>query len=85
MNQATVQDFVNRNWARLSALDRTYWATEYQRNGSRAAQRASQILWQHMKSIRPEWPEPAERERDLENHIAWKQLLDRIANDLPSR
>jgi len=85
MDKSDIRKFANRNRAQLSHLDQSFWAREYRRSGSAPALRASGILWQHMKTIRPEWPEPGERERDLESHIAWKELLDRIEYDFPSR
>lgn len=84
MNQDEIKAFANRNWKQLSDLDRSYWAVEYQRNGSITAQKASQALWQHMKSIRPEWPDTMERKRDLENHLVLKKLFHSIANVLSS-
>ncbi|OGT30822.1 MAG: hypothetical protein A2W28_06665 [Gammaproteobacteria bacterium RBG_16_51_14] len=85
MNKHEIREFANRDWERLSALDRIYWAKEYKRNGSAVIQKASQALWQHMKSIRPEWPDAQERRRDLDNHIALKKLLDQAADGLSPR
>ncbi len=83
MNRNEIREFANRNWKQLSKFDRSHWANEYRRSGSAAIQKASQILWQHMKSIRPDWPDAVERSNDLDNHIELKKLLDQVANDLP--
>ena len=80
MKHHELQEFANRDWQQISDMDRSHWVSEYRKNGSAATLRASQALWQHMKSIRPEWPDAAERQRDLDHHIAQKQLLTRICN-----
>ena len=85
MNTRDIKEFANRDWSIISDLDRAYWAAEFQRNGAASSRSASQALWLHMKSIRPEWPSLKERNHDLENHIALKQLLDRIGNDFSPR
>lgn len=84
MKHHELREFANRDWAQLSDMDRSYWIAEYRRNGFTSTQKASQALWQHMKSIRPEWPDAAERQHDLNHHIAQKQLLIRISNGCPS-
>lgn len=79
-----VKQFAQRDWTRISALDRIYWANEYERNRAAGSRRVSDALWQHMKSINPQWPDVSEREADLEHHIRIKQLLDQAANGLKS-
>jgi len=82
MNTRDIKEFANRDWFKISDLDRAYWAAEFQRNGAASSRRASQALWLHMKSIRPDWPNQQERKLDLDNHIAFKQML---GNGLPPR
>ena len=82
MNHHDIKAFAQRNWAQVPGFDRTYWANEYRRHGFTATQKASQALWLHMKNIRSSWPDTTERKRDLDDHIALKQLLDQTAHDL---
>ena len=82
MNRNEIREFANRDWKQLSKFDRSHWAKEYRRSGSATIQKVSQILWQHMKHIRPEWPNEQERSNDLENHIVLKKLLDQAANGI---
>ena len=84
MNNADIKAYVNRNWAVMDDLNRCYWAGEYRRHGASSTIKAAQILWLHMKSIRPDWPSPEERDLDLQHHIALKQLLDKVDNKLHS-
>ena len=85
MNKDDFRDFANRNWNEISNLDHSHWATEYQRNGALSAHKTSQTLWRHMKSIRPDWPDALDRKRDLENHIALKQLFICTSNAFSAR
>lgn len=85
MNDQDIIEYANRNWSVKADADRAYWAAEYRRNGAVNILKASQALWLHMKSINPEWPTQRERDIDLDHHIALKQLLDRVGNNLSSR
>lgn len=82
VKDSDIREYAGRQWDRLSEMDRSYWAAEYRRNGSGASQRVFLSLWQHMKSIRDDWPDERERQQDLDHHIALKQLLDRTADAL---
>jgi hypothetical protein len=84
MNDLELRDYANRQWSQISGHDRLYWVAEYQRNGYLSTQKASQSLWQHMKAIRNEWPDDKDRKQDLDYHIAFNKLLDRIADALSS-
>jgi len=83
MNRNEIREFANRDWKQLSKFDRSHWVKEYRRSGSAAMQKVSQILWQHMKYVRPEWPDAQDRSNDLDSHIVLKKLLDQAAHDLP--
>lgn len=82
MKNTDIREYADRCWTELSVSDRCYWASEHQRAGFLATLNASQALWQHMKSIQPGWPDDTQRRRDVDHHIACKQLLDRIADAL---
>ena len=83
MKDSEIREFANRQWHELARLDKAYWAAEYRRNGFITAQKISQALWHHMKSIRKEWPESRERQQDLDSHITLKRLLDRYTDVIP--
>ena len=72
--------YLERDWSVLETLDREYWAAAYRRSGPETASRASSSLWQHMRRVRPDWPNQAERDADLQHHVSFKRLLDRAAN-----
>lgn len=82
MNVNDIKEYAQRDWAKISELDQVYWAEKYQRHGSETGRQAAGDLWQHMKSIRPEWPDASERNADLQHHIRFKQLLEQASNGL---
>ncbi|MEX1367896.1 MAG: hypothetical protein AB1Z98_32505 [Nannocystaceae bacterium] len=44
----------------------------------------SEMLWQHMRSIDPKWPDADQRRLDLEHHQRLARLKLRLANALVS-
>jgi len=71
------------DWAAVESSDRRYWADEFARGGAQSASRASFALWQHMRSVRPDWPTPADRDADLRHHVETQRLLARVARVAP--
>jgi hypothetical protein len=74
--------YAQRAWHALTELERAHWARELFERGPLATLHASQALWAHMRRIRPDWPTPEDRQRDLAHHIALKQAIDRAARVL---
>ena len=74
--------FVRRPWDSLVAWEREHWASEFARRGPDATLEVSQLLWEHMRRVRPDWPSDAERRDDLSHHIALKGAIDRAARAL---
>ena len=74
-----VRAYAQRAWKVAEARKQEHWAREFVEHGPQATFEASQVLWRHMRSLRPDWPSPEERREDLAHHIALKQLIDRAA------
>lgn len=72
--------YAQRAWHAAEALKQEHWAREVAERGPLATFAVSQALWQHMRSVRPDWPSPDERREDLAHHVALKQLIDRAAD-----
>ena len=72
--------YAQRAWQRAERLKQEHWAREIAERGPLATFEASQALWQHMRSLRPDWPSPEERREDFSHHLALKQLIDRAAS-----
>jgi hypothetical protein len=80
MNARDVRAFAERPWAALEARKREHWARQFAEHGADATAGASQALWLHMRSLRPDWPSEGERREDLAHHVALKRALDRVAS-----
>lgn len=79
MKAEDLRAYAQRAWKVAEARKQEHWAREFVEHGPQATFEASQVLWRHMRSIRPDWPSPEERREDLAHHIALKQLIDRAA------
>ena len=82
MNASDIKDYAQRDWAGIAALDQSYWTERYRKQGPEAGWQAAAALRQHVKSVRPEWPDAAARAADFQHHVRFKQLLDRAAHGL---
>ncbi len=80
-----IRAYLNRDWAPAGASKRRYWARERRVRGARETLAASCALWEHVRTVRPDWPTPRDRKQDLEHHLAMKRLLDRTAHVFPAR
>jgi len=85
MDAAALRQFARRDWAGAAASKADYWADAYRRDGSQAARRASVQLWRHARRIQADFPGPADRSRDLADHLALCQRLDVAARAFARR
>ena len=79
MKREDLRAYAQRAWHVAETLKQEYWVREVAERGHLATFEASQTLWEHMRSVRPDWPSPEERHEDLAHHITLKQLIDRAA------
>ena len=79
MKLEDVRAYAQRAWQEAERLKQEHWAREIAERGPLATFEASQALWEHMRSLRPDWPSPEERCEDFAHHVALKQLIDRTA------
>lgn len=79
MKREDLRAYAQRDWHVAETLKQEHWVREVAERGPMATFEASQALWEHMRSLRPDWPSPDERHEDLAHHIALKQLIDRAA------
>jgi len=80
-----VRAFADRDWAAIAEADSAHWATEFSEHGPDAAVAASRALWEHLRSIRPEWPTDEETSQDLSDLLHLKRLIDHASRALTSR
>ena len=80
MDSDAVRAFANRDWEAIAGSKREHWTRVLRTAGPAALFRVAQHLREHTRMVRPDWPSPNDRARDLANHIALKQLLDRASH-----
>jgi hypothetical protein len=51
-------------------------------NSPASAVALSEKLWRHMREVDPCWPDAAQRRLDLEHHLHFESLKQRISNVL---
>ncbi|MFP6663429.1 MAG: hypothetical protein VCC00_04435 [Deltaproteobacteria bacterium] len=85
MDRSDVLRFVQRDRTRARTSKADFWARQYATRGASATLAASMQLHEHMRRIRPDWPTPADRDRDLHHHIEMARLYGRIAYAFRSR
>jgi hypothetical protein len=79
MERQAIAAFLARGWGAAEALERDHWAREFAERGPEATFAASQALWRHMRSVRPDWPSDVDLQADLDHHVHLKRAIDRAA------
>jgi hypothetical protein len=82
MDSQAARAFLARDWAEAERLEQEHWARLRREEGPAALLRAAQLLWNHMRRQRPDWPGERARAEDLAHHVAQKRLLDQAARAL---
>jgi hypothetical protein len=85
MDRQAIEAFVARDRASVDRLKRQHWIHAFRRCGAAATVSAARALWEHARSVRPDWPGADDRAADLTHHIELKRQLDRIADAFTSR
>lgn len=85
MDPASVREFVHRNRDEVRASRQRYWAQQYRALGPARTIRASKVLWQFVRRLRPDWPTARDRAEDLAHHAELKRRIDRAAHAVAAR
>lgn len=85
MNRGDLEAYARRDWTVLDRLDREHWVDTFQRSGGAVSFRVSAELAEYVRRLRPDWPSAADRQEDLEHHVALKRRIDRAARAFNSR
>ena len=85
MNREAARSFVSRDRDLVAALKREFHATRHRVSRGKSGLAAGRMLREYVRKVRPDWPTARDRRRDLADHVALKQLLDRAARALSSR
>jgi hypothetical protein len=73
-----VRAYLDRDWSSVRDLKDTYWAERKRTLTPEAALRIGDELRQHVRTLRPDWPDDQQREEDLQVHARVSELLRRV-------
>ena len=76
---------MGRAWSEVRDLKVRAWATHARVGGPMAGLDVSAQLWNHARSIDPNWPYDAVRASDLEHHAQLCAVLDRLRDVEPGQ
>jgi hypothetical protein len=79
-----IETFARRQWPLTSRSKTAYWADQF-RHDRQSTFRASQLLLEYARSVQPDFPTGADRERDLAAHLSLRAALDRAAHAFTRR
>lgn len=85
MDSATLRSFADRDRTAVERLKRDHWVRVYREQGPLATWRAGHALFDHARSVRPDYPTPRDLASDLAHHVELKALLDRASRALAVR
>ena len=75
IDPASVRAYANREWALVGDSRQAWWSRRFRELGPTATVTAGWALLSHWRSLRRETP--AERSRDLADHVRFNAWLDR--------
>jgi hypothetical protein len=78
VDPADIRAFVDRDWALIAQAKEDQWLEQKRSLTPSAAIALAAGLYQYAKALKPDWPDPAEREADLASHIRMAELLRRV-------
>lgn len=75
----------DREWGLLRRSKEAWWAADARAQGPIGGLKASTALWEHARTVDPQWPTAEERRQDLEHHIRLAGKLLRLTHVFPNR
>jgi len=85
MDRERVRAFAIRDYEAVAREKAHYWAERIERLGPAEGMRAAELLREHVRAVRPEWPTPDDRAADLAAHVHLCALLSRASRALSPR
>jgi hypothetical protein len=76
---------VHRDWAAVQDSKSAYWVDRFLRSGWSSTWMAADALWLDVRRAQPDYPTPADRDRDLSDHVTLRANLDRVAHAFAGR
>ena len=78
MKSAEIRDYLGRDWELVREHKDRYWSERKRSLTPAAALSIGDGLREHARNLRPEWPDAAEREADLQVHARVSGSLQRV-------
>jgi hypothetical protein len=85
MTPSELRTFARRARTPVTRAKREHWAREIRSGDSLAALRAGHALFEHARSVLPQFPTDEERAADFAHHLKLRRLLDVASRALAVR
>jgi hypothetical protein len=82
MKAEDIRAFAGRDWAALADAKARFWADRKRSMTSDEALATGEMLRQHARALKPDWPDKRERDEDLDVHVRVSGTLRAV---FPSR
>jgi hypothetical protein len=79
---AEIRAFRDRDWGLIERAKLDFWVEQKSRLAPEAVLDLADELRQYAQTVRPDWPDAAERQADLASHTRVAALLTRAARNL---
>jgi hypothetical protein len=81
MTAAEIREFQARDWRLIERAKSDYWTGREAPISPSAILRMASGLYEYARSLRPDWPNAAEREADLATHVRLTAMLRRAGEN----
>jgi hypothetical protein len=71
--------FAKRDWAALAASKSRYWVDRKRTMTPEQALATAEMLRQHARALKPDWPDARERREDLAVHMRVSEALGAVS------
>jgi hypothetical protein len=83
MQRAEIEEFLHRDWRSVEALKRSFWTARKKEEGVWDVFAAVAAFRDQIRTQRPDWPTPAQREEDLLAHLKLGKALRSVHASAP--
>jgi len=79
VNAEDIRAFARRDWAAVAETKARFWADRKRSMTPDEALAAADMLRQHARALRPDWPDSAERDEDRAVHVRVSEALRAVS------
>ncbi len=81
MTSAEIRDFQERDWRLIERAKSDYWVNQKATMTPTAILELAGELLDYARTVKPDWPNPSERDADLTSHTRVAAMLHRAAEN----